>query len=42
MSFFDKGPRAVCILSATGAVSDVAIRQNGASHVIMRLEVRNK
>ncbi|KAG4385399.1 hypothetical protein GLYMA_12G084400v4 [Glycine max] len=38
MSFFDKGPRAVCILSATGAVSDVAIRQNGASHVIMRLE----
>ncbi|KAG4974356.1 hypothetical protein JHK87_031177 [Glycine soja] len=38
MSFFDKDPQAICILSATGAVSDVAIRQNGASHVITRLE----
>ncbi|RDX58711.1 AT-hook motif nuclear-localized protein 9, partial [Mucuna pruriens] len=27
MSFFDKGPRAVCILSATGTVSSVSIRQ---------------
>ncbi|XP_052115631.1 AT-hook motif nuclear-localized protein 11-like isoform X2 [Arachis duranensis] len=29
LSFFQKGPRAVCILSATGSVSSVVIRQPG-------------
>ncbi|XP_020215453.1 AT-hook motif nuclear-localized protein 9-like [Cajanus cajan] len=39
MSFFDKGHRAVCILSATGAVSTVAIRKpTDSGHGIWRYE----
>lgn len=34
-----RGPRAVCILSATGAVSSVIIRQPGSSGGILRFEV---
>ncbi|RYR70505.1 hypothetical protein Ahy_A03g016994 isoform B [Arachis hypogaea] len=37
LSFFQKGPRAVCILSATGSVSSVVIRQPGG---LLRYEGR--
>ncbi|XP_073225814.1 AT-hook motif nuclear-localized protein 1-like isoform X2 [Cicer arietinum] len=40
-SFFQKGPRAaVCILSATGTVSSVILRQPGASDGCLRYEGR--
>ncbi|CAJ1979191.1 unnamed protein product [Sphenostylis stenocarpa] len=38
MSFFEKGPLSVCLLSATGAVSNVTIRQHAGSNHIMRFE----
>ncbi|KAL2328514.1 hypothetical protein Fmac_021941 [Flemingia macrophylla] len=39
ISFFDKGPRAVCILSATGAVSSVSIRKpTDSGHDVWRYE----
>lgn len=40
MSFFEKGTRAVCILSATGAVSKVAIRQPSGSTAVRLYEVQ--
>ncbi|TKY67121.1 AT-hook motif nuclear-localized protein 9 [Spatholobus suberectus] len=41
MSFFDKGPRAVCVLSATGTVSSVVFRKPPASgHGTLRCEGR--
>ncbi|KAK7341943.1 hypothetical protein VNO80_24884 [Phaseolus coccineus] len=38
MSFFEKGPLSVCILSATGAISNVTIREHSGSNHIMRFE----
>ncbi|KAF3455117.1 hypothetical protein FNV43_RR05565 [Rhamnella rubrinervis] len=38
ISFSQKGPRAVCILSATGVVSSVVIRQPGSSGGFLRYE----
>ncbi|KAK7262213.1 hypothetical protein RJT34_29776 [Clitoria ternatea] len=40
VSFFHKGPRSVCILSATGTVSSVVIRQPTASGGVLRYEGR--
>jgi len=40
MSFFEKGPLSVCILSATGAISNVNIREHAASNHVMRFEVQ--
>ncbi|KAK9168440.1 hypothetical protein Syun_000580 [Stephania yunnanensis] len=39
-SFSQKGPRAICILSANGAVSNVTIRQPGSSGGILTYEGR--
>nr|DAD28693.1 TPA_asm: hypothetical protein HUJ06_030161 [Nelumbo nucifera] len=39
-SFSHKGPRAICILSANGAVSNVTIRQPGSSGGILTYEGR--
>ncbi|XP_015873525.3 AT-hook motif nuclear-localized protein 1 [Ziziphus jujuba] len=39
-SFSQKGPRAICILSATGVVSSVIIRQPGSSGGFLRHEGR--
>ncbi|XP_022642988.1 AT-hook motif nuclear-localized protein 7-like [Vigna radiata var. radiata] len=38
MSFFEKGPLSVCILSATGAISNVTIREHAGSNHITRFE----
>lgn len=38
LAFFQKGPWAVCILSATGAVSSVLIRKSGSSTDTLRRE----
>ncbi|KAK7404815.1 hypothetical protein VNO78_05791 [Psophocarpus tetragonolobus] len=38
MSFYDKGPRAVCVLSATGSLSSVALREHSISNVVTRYE----
>ncbi|XP_061352362.1 AT-hook motif nuclear-localized protein 9-like isoform X1 [Gastrolobium bilobum] len=38
LSFFQKGPLAVCILSATGAVSSVSIRQAGVAGGVLSYE----
>ncbi|XP_059667498.1 AT-hook motif nuclear-localized protein 7-like [Cornus florida] len=40
LSFSEKGPRGVCILSANGAVSNVTIRQPGSSGGILTYEGR--
>ncbi|MED6155471.1 hypothetical protein PIB30_005675 [Stylosanthes scabra] len=40
LSFFQNGPRSVCILSATGSVSSVVIRQSGVSGGLLRYEGR--
>ncbi|KAF5195802.1 At-hook motif nuclear-localized protein [Thalictrum thalictroides] len=40
LSFSQKGPRAICILSANGAVSNVTIRQPGSSGGILTYEGR--
>lgn len=40
LSFAQKGPRGVCILSANGAVSNVTIRQPGSSGGILTYEAR--
>ncbi|KAJ4971986.1 hypothetical protein NE237_005085 [Protea cynaroides] len=39
-SFVQKGPRAICILSANGAISNVTIRQPGSSGGILTYEGR--
>lgn len=39
LSFAQKGPRGICILSANGAVSNVTIRQPGSSGGILTYEV---
>ncbi|XP_061352363.1 AT-hook motif nuclear-localized protein 22-like isoform X2 [Gastrolobium bilobum] len=39
LSFFQKGPLAVCILSATGAVSSVSIRQAGVAGGVLSYEL---
>ena len=39
LSFAQKGPRGVCVLSANGAVSNVTIRQPGSSGGILTYEV---
>lgn len=39
LSFSQKGPRGICILSANGAVSNVTIRQPGSSGGILTFEV---
>ncbi|KAK9123989.1 hypothetical protein Sjap_013591 [Stephania japonica] len=39
-SFSQKGPRAICILSANGAISNVTIRQPGSSGGILTYEGR--
>ncbi|RZR79701.1 hypothetical protein BHM03_00005507 [Ensete ventricosum] len=41
MSFSQQGPRAVCILSANGAVSTVTLRQSATSGGTVTYEVRN-
>lgn len=38
LSFAQKGPRGICILSANGAVSNVTIRQPGSSGGILTYE----
>ena len=38
LSFAQKGPRGVCVLSANGAVSNVTIRQPGSSGGILTYE----
>ncbi|XP_022744287.1 AT-hook motif nuclear-localized protein 7-like [Durio zibethinus] len=40
LSFSEKGPRGICILSANGAVSNVTIRQPGSSGGILTYEGR--
>lgn len=40
MSFSQQGPRAVCILSANGAVSTVTLRQPSTSGGTVTYEVR--
>ncbi|TKY53041.1 AT-hook motif nuclear-localized protein 1 [Spatholobus suberectus] len=40
MSFVQKGPRGICILSANGAISNVTIRQPGSSGGILTYEGR--
>lgn len=40
MSFSQQGPRAVCILSANGAVSTVTLRQSGTSAGTVTYEVK--
>ncbi|KAM6568649.1 hypothetical protein CsatB_016634 [Cannabis sativa] len=40
LSFVQKGPRGVCVLSANGAVSNVTIRQPGSSGGILTYEGR--
>lgn len=40
LSFSDKGPRAVCILSANGAISNVTLRQPGSSGGTLTYEGR--
>ncbi|XP_027363211.1 AT-hook motif nuclear-localized protein 7-like [Abrus precatorius] len=40
MSFAQKGPRGICILSANGAISNVTIRQPGSSGGILTYEGR--
>ncbi|XP_022746429.1 AT-hook motif nuclear-localized protein 7-like [Durio zibethinus] len=40
LSFSQKGPRGICILSANGAVSNVSIRQPGSSGGILTYEGR--
>lgn len=41
MSFSQQGPRAVCILSANGAVSTVTLRQPATSGGTVTYEVRD-
>lgn len=41
LSFSQRGPRAVCILSATGVVFNAIIRQSGSSGGILRYEVHS-
>lgn len=38
LSFAQKGPRGICVLSANGAVSNVTIRQPGSSGGILTYE----
>lgn len=38
LSFSQKGPRGICVLSANGAVSNVTIRQPGSSGGILTYE----
>ncbi|KAG4382565.1 hypothetical protein AAZX31_14G104600 [Glycine max] len=38
LSFSQKGPRGICILSANGAISNVTIRQPGSSGGILTYE----
>ncbi|KAK7392550.1 hypothetical protein VNO78_20993 [Psophocarpus tetragonolobus] len=40
MSFAQKGPRGICVLSANGAISNVTIRQPGSSGGILTYEGR--
>ncbi|PKA47563.1 hypothetical protein AXF42_Ash014759 [Apostasia shenzhenica] len=40
LSFSQKGPRAICILSANGAISNVTLRQPGSSGGILTFEAR--
>jgi hypothetical protein len=40
MSFSQKGPRSVCILSANGTISNVTLRQPDASGSTFTYEVR--
>jgi hypothetical protein len=40
MSFSQKGPRSVCILSANGTISNVTLRQPGSSGSTFTYEVQ--
>jgi len=39
LSFSQKGPQGICILSANGAISNVTIRQPGSSGGLLTYEV---
>jgi hypothetical protein len=41
MSFSQKGPRSICILSANGTISNVALSQPGSSGSTFTYEVWN-
>lgn len=41
LSFSQKGPRSICILSANGAISNVTLRQPGSSGGTLTYEVKD-